>query len=178
MSVFLCNVHDRWQSCRLLPTAYVVRREGYVLTRRLSSCLSTPGGGGTPARSSRGVPPPHQTWPGRVPRQGGTPPRVTPHPPVGPGRGVPHLGRTWYAAVGMPLAFRQEDFLVSCCFRFKLLFKSWLLYYIITAFHKTLIVHEQSMITDSKQKRNLLDYFLPFEACSTQNMVFRIFDND
>ena len=77
---------------------------------------------------------PHQTWPG-VPQQGGTSPCVPPIrpgwgvpylrylPPIGPGWGypnggwVPHLIQdnrwsTWYAAVGMPLAFTQEDFLV------------------------------------------------------------------
>ena len=69
---------------RLLPTAYVARREGYVLTRVCPSvCLSTPGGvpwpgpdgrGGTPARSSEGYPlgTPHQTWPG-VSLLGGVP---------------------------------------------------------------------------------------------------------
>ena len=40
------------------------------------------------------------------------------YPPIGPGRGTPMggyptSGRTWYAAVGMPLAFTQEDFLVA-----------------------------------------------------------------
>ena len=89
--------------CLLLPTAYVVRREGCFDTC-LSVCLSTPGGylgqvqmGGTPARSKWGVPLsgvphigyPHQTW------SGGISPQV---PPVRPGRGgtpaqgvVPHL---------------------------------------------------------------------------------------
>ena len=64
--------------------------------------------GGTPPRvtplldlAGGGTPPqvhPCQTWPG-----GGYPNR---------GGGVPHLGSTWYATVGMPLAFTQEDFLV------------------------------------------------------------------
>ena len=76
---------------------------------------------------------PHQTWPGSTP-SGGYP---TSGPLIGPGWGVPHLGypspigpgwgvpllgggyptsgnrwSTWYAAVSMPLAFTQEDFLV------------------------------------------------------------------
>ena len=91
----------------LLSTAYVVRREGYVLTRVCPSvCLSTPrggtwpgpGGGGTPARSSRaeGTPPrvPPPVRPGQgVPLLGGTPPQVP--PPIRPGRGVyPCCGST------------------------------------------------------------------------------------
>ena len=59
---------------------------------------------------------------------GGVPNRGYPTsgtPPVRPGRvGVPRRGgggypissSTWYAAVGMPLAFTQEDFLVLYCF--------------------------------------------------------------
>ena len=171
-----------------LPTAYIVRREGYVLTR---VCLSVHtwgggypgqvqtgyqtggGGGGTPAISSQGgtparcswgegtppgsggtppwvpqsdlargtppqVLPPHQTWPG-VPHLGYPPSQTWPGvpdlrypPPNRPGRGYPCWGEphlapvrpgggggvptlvnrwsTWYAAVGMPLAFTQEDF--------------------------------------------------------------------
>ena len=57
---------------------------------------------------------------------GGYPNRGVPHlryPPVRPGQGgVPRpgggggtpLSSTWYAAVGMPLVFTQEDFLVKC----------------------------------------------------------------
>ena len=64
----------------------------------------------------RGVPTlgtPHQTW--------GYPNQGVPHlryPPSDLARGVPRQGggtppsSTWYAAVGMPLAFTQEDFLV------------------------------------------------------------------
>ena len=91
----------------LLPTAYVVRREGYVLTR---VCSHLRGGGCTPARSRRGggyptlgTPPPFRPGRGRYPTSG-TPPL----PPVGPGRGVPHLGtppppsRTWPEG-GVPL---------------------------------------------------------------------------
>ena len=66
----------------------------------------------------QGVPhlryPSHQTWLG-VPLSGGTPPWV---PPIRPGQGggYPTSGNrwsTWYAVVGMPLAFTQEDFLVE-----------------------------------------------------------------
>ena len=71
-----------------LPTAYVVRREGYVLTR---VCLSVDTWGGTPARSSRGG------TPGGVPQWG------VPHlgyPPVEPGRGYPDCGG--YLTSGSP----------------------------------------------------------------------------
>ena len=87
----------------LLPTAYVVRREGYVLTHvcpavcphlgRGGTLARSRWGGGTPARSSQGGTPaggtlpvvPHLRYPtsdlaggGSVPcREGGTPPRVT-----------------------------------------------------------------------------------------------------
>ena len=104
-----------------LPTAYVVRREGYVLTH---VCLSV----NTWGYPSQGVPHrgyPHWTWPGvsqwRVPTwpEGylteGTPPRVPPHRTGLGGTstgGYPISGSTWYAAVSMPLAFTQEDFLV------------------------------------------------------------------
>ena len=86
-----------------LPTAYVVRREGNVLTRVCPSfCLSTPGGvypgqvqvGGYPCQ---GVP---HLWYPPSDLAGGTPPRVppsdlaggyptssTPPPPVRPGQG-------------------------------------------------------------------------------------------
>ena len=55
--------------------------------------------GGTPVGVPHlGPPLPSQTWPGGTPARGGR---------------VPHLGwSTWYTAVGMPLAFTQEDFLV------------------------------------------------------------------
>ena len=72
---------------------------------------------GTPCQTWWGTPI-WTWWPG-VPQVGGTPPQV---PPVRPGWGVPWLGgvpiwsSTWYAAVGMPLAFTQEDFLVNVCF--------------------------------------------------------------
>ena len=91
------------------------------------------GGGVTPARSrrggipwpapARGVPhfgyspwsdlaggyptsgtPPYQTWPG-VPLLRGSMMILSIHTPT----------RTADTAVGMPLAFTQEDFLVSCC---------------------------------------------------------------
>ena len=121
---------------RFLPTAYVVRREGYVLTR---VCLSVHtwgggypgqvqmGGGCTPARSDggggqrgtlgrsrQGVPQPGPAGVGY--------PTLGPPPPSDLARGVPLRGGgyptsgkrwiSWYAAVGMPLAFTQEDFLV------------------------------------------------------------------
>ena len=110
-----------FSSAHLLPTAYVVRREGYVLTR---VCLSTPGGvprpgpdrgypsqvwwgGGYPAGVSH-LRYPHQIWLG-VPCQGvpygeypagGTPPHQTcwgvpcwGYPAGGvPCWGVSHLG--------------------------------------------------------------------------------------
>ena len=92
-----------------LPTAYVVRREGYVLTRVCPSVYPHLGGrGGTLARSrwgGRGYP--SQVWWGR-----GTP------LPVGPGwgGGLPHTsGSTSYTMVSMPLAFTQ-DFLVFIVF--------------------------------------------------------------
>ena len=78
---------------------------------------------GTPLSDlARGYPTsgtPRQTWQG-VPLPGGYPTLDTPPPPSDlimrvalPGGGVPHLEwSTWYAAVGMPFAFTQEDFLV------------------------------------------------------------------
>ena len=109
----------------LLPTAYVVRREGYVLARVCPSvCLSTPRGG-TPSRSRQEVPQPGPAGGGGYPSQvqpggphlarEGTPPWVPPHQTlmggpllggysphqtwlVGPLLGVPHLGyppQTW-----------------------------------------------------------------------------------
>ena len=82
----------------LLPTAYVVRREGNVLTRVCPSfCLSTPGVGGTPVRSRQGVPLP---GPGRgvpLPGSGDTPAGWVPHldyPPIRPGVGGTPTGGT------------------------------------------------------------------------------------
>ena len=70
---FLVVIYLRDMRTPYLPTAYVVRREGNVLTRVCPSiCLSTP----------RVPPPPNQTWPG-----GGGPGRRGT-----PGGGVPHLG--------------------------------------------------------------------------------------
>ena len=66
------------------------------------------------------TPPPHQTWLGGY-SCWGDPTSGTPHPPsdLAGGRypcwGYPtsaHRWSTWYAAVGMPLAFTKEDFLV------------------------------------------------------------------
>ena len=87
-------------------------------------------GGGSPTLGT-----PCQTWLGGTPAWG-TPPQVPPldlaggdliYPTSGtpcqtwpggyPCWGVPHLGwSTCYAAVGMPLAFTQEDFLVFIYF--------------------------------------------------------------
>ena len=62
-----------------------------------------------------GTPLPHQTWPGGIP-MGGIPPWVSPLSDLAGGVPLPGVyptsSSTWYAAVGMPLAFRQEDFLV------------------------------------------------------------------
>ena len=100
---------------------------GYSSQVQAGGGVSQPGparGWGTPARSRWGIP---QPGPG-----GGYPSQVGPGRGV-PWRGVPHLrypppsdlaqvgtpmggdtppSSTWYAAVGMPLAFTQEDFLV------------------------------------------------------------------
>ena len=99
----------------------------------LSVCLST--GVGTPARSRwrEGYPSQvqlggHPWWGGGGTLGGGYPPQYphqtwlgVPHlryPPVRPGRGggIPEADNrwgTWYGAVGMPLAFTQEDFFVK-----------------------------------------------------------------
>ena len=87
----------RTNRCSLLPTAYVVRgREvmfsvcphpgGGTKPDPVRSSRESEGGGDTPAKSRWGVP--------------------QPNPDGG------YLARTCYAAVGMPLAFTQEDFLV------------------------------------------------------------------
>ena len=155
----------------LLPTAYVVRREGYVLTHvcpavcphlgrgysgqvhmGMGGGVLQPGeAGGYPCRGVLHLGYPCQTWPGGTlpggyptlgtplsdlvrgyPRWGypagryptlGTPHQTWPggvgySPPFQvdlAGVGYPTSGSTWstrYAAVGMPLAFKQEDFLV------------------------------------------------------------------
>ena len=79
------NTCTKWRIL-FLPTAYVVRREGYVLTRL---CLSTPGGGGFPGQVQMGVP--CRGYPAR-----GTPTSGTPSPCqtwlVSTLPGVPHLG--------------------------------------------------------------------------------------
>ena len=93
-------------SCEYLPTAYVVRREDYALTR---VCLSvhTWGGiparsrGGTPARSSWGVPTlgtPPSDLAGGTP-MGGTPPQVPPLLDLA-GEVTPNGG--WYPTLGTP----------------------------------------------------------------------------
>ena len=84
----------------------------YPCQRRRYPCLGElPLPGGTPPWV-----PPCQTWPGGYPDGGyptlGTPPSgLAGGYPMGVG-GYPTSGSTWYAAVGMPLAFTQEDFLV------------------------------------------------------------------
>ena len=101
---------------KLLPPAYVVRREGNVF---IGVCPFTVGEGAPGV-----VPPPSQV-------KGA--PRV-PHPPARSGWGVPGVPfwarsggapsppprdesreSTCYAASGKPLAFMQEDFLVRQC---------------------------------------------------------------
>ena len=103
-------------------------REGSVFS------LSTPGGGGGggagvpwPGPDRVGVPHPGQVRMGGTPVSGwlpGVPPPLARSGRMGgsPARGVPTRGtptwgqdstwRTWRAAVGMPLAFTQEDCLV------------------------------------------------------------------
>ena len=125
---------------RLLPPAYVVRREGNSFTLLVCPHL---GGGGVPishnalqhfpechgADTGEGVPCqvqpggggtlPGGTLPDRVPpllaRSGwwGYPHRVPPRPGQDGGGGTQDNRRsTHYTAGGMPLAFTQEDFLV------------------------------------------------------------------
>ena len=107
-----------WQ---FLPTAYVVRREGYVLTCVCPSVYPHLGGypdqvqaeGCTLARSRWGYPDggypisstPHWTWPGGT-LTGGTPPQVQPHqtwlggtPPSDLAGGYPDRG---YPTSGTP----------------------------------------------------------------------------
>ena len=109
---------------RYLPTAYVVR--GKVTFRHVSvhpSVCPREGGVTPPGRdgypSEGGTP----TWPGRGGRsRWGYPPaqvQMGGYPLAGvppPRQGVPPVQdnrwSTWYTAVGMPLAFTQEDFLV------------------------------------------------------------------
>ena len=97
---------------------------GYPSQIQVGGVLQPGPGGGYPSQVQAGGYPnggvPHLRYPpigpGRgVPQLGGTPPRVP--PPVDLCRGLPQRGgtppsSTWYAAVGMPLAFTQEDFLV------------------------------------------------------------------
>ena len=70
-----------------LPTAYVVRQEGYYLTRVCPSVCPHPGG--TPARSSGGYPDGVPLWPGLT---GGYPTLGTPYPSRTWLGGVPYLG--------------------------------------------------------------------------------------
>ena len=93
-----------------LPTAYVVR--GKVMFWHVSVHPSVcPRGGGGPARSNGGG-----VTRGGVPSSRG----YTPSRQGYPRQGYPRQDNrwsTWYAAVGMPLEFRQEDFLVCQCFQ-------------------------------------------------------------
>ena len=112
----------------LLPTAYVVRREGNVFTRvcpsiHQSVCPHREGvgypsqvqlGGGTPARSSlggypdrggtQGGIPPHQTWTGGYPDQGGTRGGVPHQTWTGgyPDGGYPRWGTPHWTWMGVP----------------------------------------------------------------------------
>ena len=108
MVLFLCSVsqtNNRFHLLSSLPTAYLVRREGYVLTRVCPSipvCLSTPGGGGVPQPGATGGGTPAKSRWGDVPRpgptgggypsqgEGSTPPRVSPY--IRPGWGTPARG--------------------------------------------------------------------------------------
>ena len=92
-------------------------REGYVLTRVCPSVCPHlrgvpwpgPAGGVSGGYPTLGTTP--SDLAGGVPRWGV--PQVPP-PPARPGRGgYPISISTWYAAVSMPLAFTQEDFLVG-----------------------------------------------------------------
>ena len=92
----------------LLPTA----SKGWG--KVMFSVCSHRGGGGTPARSRRGGYLSQGTYP--LDRSGWGYPKVPTHP--GHGRyplpqGEDSIWNTWYAPVGMPLAFTQEDFFVT-----------------------------------------------------------------
>ena len=83
-----------------LPTAYVVRREGSVLTRVCPAVCPHLGGGGYPSQIQLGgisSGTPCWTWPGGVPLPGQLPPpQVTP---------LPHPCQTWpggYPTSGNP----------------------------------------------------------------------------
>ena len=87
LDLFSCAISVVLKVVRLLPTAYVVRREGYVLTRVCPSVCPHPGGGGYPSQVQ---------W-GRGTPTGGTPPWV---PPVRPSWGYPSEGG--YSTSGTP----------------------------------------------------------------------------
>ena len=71
--------------------------------------------GGPPAGGYPTLGTPHQTWMGGSPARGsptlGTPPLDLARGGTPAGRGYPRWS-TWYGAIGMPLAFTQEDLLV------------------------------------------------------------------
>ena len=95
--------HDVINFTQYLPTAYVVRREGYVLTRVCPSVCPHPGGVyPSQVQAGGGLPPPgpaggYPCWGLPLPR--GTPPQV---PPVGPGQGVSTLGTPITPGQGVP----------------------------------------------------------------------------
>ena len=72
-------------------------------------CVCPHPGGGTPARSGQWVP--HDRYP--HPRMEYTPPQARSGWEYPPPPGWDNRRSTCYAAGGMPLAFRQEDFLVK-----------------------------------------------------------------
>ena len=101
LNPLLRNMHLSTYS--LLPPAYVVR--GKVLFSQVSVCPHLWGGGG-------GYHLPRSRWEGYPllrSRQGVSPSQVQ----VGGGTYWNSIACTCYAAGGMPLAFTQEDFLVS-----------------------------------------------------------------
>ena len=98
---------QQYQQRVLLPTAYVVRPEGYVLTRVFPSVCPHPHTGGTPARSRwGGGTQARPSWGGGggYPCQGGRPPWVPPHR-TWLGGGIPHLRYPphWTWPGGVPL---------------------------------------------------------------------------
>ena len=118
-------------ACSFLPPAYVVRWEGNVLT---CVCLcACPHGGGVPHPAKRGYPypaigvlPSSQKGISPSSQKGVLPPCHWGYPPRSAKRGYPHPANrgggtpiqvTCYVAGGMPLAFTQEDFLVSIFLR-------------------------------------------------------------
>ena len=111
-------------SLNLLPPAYVVRREGNVLTRVCPSVCPQGGRGYLPWPCPRYLSTP---WPGQDGGEG-VPQRTYPHP----------RPRTCYTAGGMPLAFTREDFLVDIN-KFIWILWSWVLVNFIKYFRFVLM---------------------------------------